>query len=443
MNDHILNHWRSEWRNMTLGEVCTKIGSGATPRGGKKTYLRDGPYALIRSQNVYNDGFRREGLAFISNEQADDLRNVEVLQEDVLLNITGDSVARVCQVDPAILPARVNQHVAIIRPEPDKLDAKFLRYYLSSPGVQSMLLSWADSGSTRKALTKQMIEAFEVSAPVDVSEQRAIAHILGTLDDKIELNRRMNETLEGMARALFKSWFVDFEPVRAKMEGRWRKGESLPGMPAELYELFPDGMVDSELGEIPAGWEVKGLGAVANEVRIGAQPQSIKPGTPYIALEHMPKRCLSLSEWDVADGVGSSKFRFKRGDILFGKLRPYFHKVGIAPVEGVCSTDIVVVAPAADCWFGFVLGHISSDAFVDYTDTTSTGTRMPRTKWRDMARYEIWLPGRLLAEAFTLQIQPWVQQIVSAIHESRALASLRDTLLPRLISGKLQGAQRR
>ena len=428
---------------MKLGEVCTKIGSGATPRGGKKTYLQEGPFALIRSQNVYNDGFHHDGLAFISDEQADDLRNVKLAEEDVLLNITGDSVARVCQVDPGILPARVNQHVAIVRPDPAKLDAGFLRYYLVSPHVQSMLLSWADSGSTRKALTKQMIESFEVSAPADVDEQRAIAHILGTLDDKIELNRRMNETLEEMARALFKSWFVDFDPVRAKMEGRWQRGETLPGMPADLYDLFPDRLVDSELGEIPAGWEVKGLGAVANEVRVSAQPQSIKPGTPYIALEHMPKRCLTLSEWDVADGVGSSKFRFKRGDILFGKLRPYFHKVGIAPVEGVCSTDIVVVVPAADCWFGFVLGHISSDAFVDYTNTTSTGTRMPRTKWRDMARYEIWLPDRILAEAFTLQIQPWVKQIVSAIHESRALASLRDTLLPRLISGKLQVTQRR
>jgi len=214
---------------------------------------------LIRSQNVYNDGFHREGLAFISDEQADDLRNVEVLQEDVLLNITGDSVARVCQVDSEILPARVNQHVAIVRPDPAKLDAGFLRYYLVSPHVQAILLSWADSGSTRKALTKQMIESFEVSAPVDVSEQKAIAHILGTLDDKIELNRRMNETLEEMARALFKSWFVDFEPVRAKMEGRWHRGQSLPGMPAELYDLFPDRMVSSELGEIPEGWEVKVL----------------------------------------------------------------------------------------------------------------------------------------------------------------------------------------
>ncbi len=274
-----------------------------------------------------------------------------------------------------------------------------------------------------------------------LAEQRAIAHILGTLDDKIELNRRMNETLEEMARALFKSWFVDFEPVRAKMEGRWRRGESLPGMPAELYDLFPDGMVDSELGEIPAGWEVKGLGDVATEVRVSVQPQTIKPGTPYIALEHMPKRCIALSDWGVADGVGSNKFRFERGDILFGKLRPYFHKVGIAPLEGVCSTDIVVVAPAADCWFGLVLGHVSSSEFVDYTDTTSTGTRMPRTKWRDMARYSISLPSNRLAEAFTVQIQPWVEQIVAAIHESRFLSSLRDTLLPGLISGKLQVTQ--
>ena len=95
-----------------------------------------------------------------------------------------------------------------------------------------------------------------------MGEQRAIAHILGTLDDKIELNRRMNKTLEAMARALFKSWFVDFEPVRAKMEGRWRRGESLPGLPAEHYDLFPDRLVDSELGEIPEGWEVKPLGDI-------------------------------------------------------------------------------------------------------------------------------------------------------------------------------------
>ena len=244
---------QTEWTEVALEGACTKIGSGATPRGGKEAYLEDGPYALIRSQNVYNAGFTREGLAFINDEQAEALRNVEVFADDVLLNITGDSVARVCQVDPNILPARVNQHVAIIRTDPDRLDATYLRYYLASPEVQATLLSWAGSGGTRNALTKRMIESFVVQAPADFAEQRAIAHVLGTLDDKIELNRRMNETLEGMARALFKSWFVDFEPVRAKMEGRWRRGESLPGLPAELYDLFPGRLVGSEVGRCRRG----------------------------------------------------------------------------------------------------------------------------------------------------------------------------------------------
>src|SRR5690606_17552184 len=101
---------------LRLGDHCLKIGSGATPRGGKDTYLSSGPYALIRSQNVHNAGFSAAGLAFISEAQAQQLRNVEVIADDVLLNITGDSVARACQVDPDVLPARVNQHVAIIRP---------------------------------------------------------------------------------------------------------------------------------------------------------------------------------------------------------------------------------------------------------------------------------------------------------------------------------------
>ena len=251
----------SVWAPIRLGDVCTKIGSGATPRGGSDVYLQNGPYALIRSQNVYNDGFHRDGLAFIGEKHAAELENVEVINGDVLLNITGDSVARACQVDPTVLPARVNQHVVIIRPDPDKLAPRFLRYFLVSPEMQTKLLSWAGSGGTRNALTKGMIESFDVLAPTDVDEQRAIAHILGTLDDKIELNRHMNETLEAMARALFKSWFVDFDPVRAKSEGRD------PGLPKLLANLFPDSFEDSELGEIPKGWRVLPLAECIDTAR--------------------------------------------------------------------------------------------------------------------------------------------------------------------------------
>ena len=246
-------HNNEGWKRVTLGEVCTKIGSGATPRGGKDVYLDEGPYTLIRSQNVYNDSFHHEGIAFIGQLHADELQNVEVFEEDVLLNITGDSVARVCQVAPDVLPARVNQHVTIIRPDSVNLNAGYLRYYLASSDVQAMLLSWAGSGGTRNALTKSMIESLEVPLP-PLPEQRAIAHILGALDDKIELNRRMNQTLEAMARAIFQDWFVDFGPVRAKLEGRG------PYLPPEPWALFPNRLADSELGPIPEGWEVKALG---------------------------------------------------------------------------------------------------------------------------------------------------------------------------------------
>jgi type I restriction enzyme S subunit len=285
--------------------------------------------------------------------------------------------------------------------------------------------------STRASLNNEMLARLSISLP-SFNEQAAIGRILGTLDDKIELNRRMNETLEAMARALFKSWFVDFDPVRANAEGR----DS--ALPKRLADLFPNSFHDSELGKIPKGWNVGKLGDVAEHPRRGVQPAGITPSTPYIALEHMPRRSIALSEWSVAAGLESNKFQFKRGEILFGKLRPYFHKVGIAPVDGVCSTDIVVVVPRERAWFGFVLGHVSSDVFVEHTNTGSTGTKMPRTSWTEMARWSVVIPEKSVCDAFTNQIDAAVDRIVASIHESRALAVLRDTLLRKFISGEVQ-----
>ena len=172
----------------------------------------------------------------------------------------------------------LNQHIFRVTTERN-IDSIFFYYVLKYLKPNFIGIAQNKQTTGLGHVTKRDLENVEVAVP-PLPEQRAIAHILGTLDDKIELNRRMNETLEEMARVLFKSWFVDFDPVRAKMEGRWRRGESLPGMPAELYELFPDGMVDSELGEIPAGWEVRTLGDVAIELRVSVQPQLIKSGTP-------------------------------------------------------------------------------------------------------------------------------------------------------------------
>jgi type I restriction enzyme S subunit len=407
-----------------------KIGSGATPRGGRDAY-RGGATALIRSQNVHNWGFSSDGLAFIDEQQADELSNVVVERSDVLLNITGDSVARCCMAPEEALPARVNQHVLIIRTDPSVLHSRYLRYWMVAPTSQQHLLSLASAGATRNALTRAMVSDLRFDVP-PLLEQRAIASVLGALDDKIDLNRRMCQTLEEMARALFKSWFVDFDPVRAKMEGRD------PGLPKEIADLFPSRLVDSELGPIPEGWTASDFGCIAEVRREGVAANQIDAATNYIGLEHMPRRSISLWEWESGDAIESNKSRFAKGDILFGKLRPYFHKVGVAPIDGVCSTDIIVIQPKNRAAFGAVLGLASSDDFVAYTDKRSAGTRMPRTNWSDMAAYPVAVPPSAVLSAHDSIIRPLAERIASAIHEVRLLQALRDTLLPKLISGEVR-----
>ena len=316
---------------------------------------------------------------------------------------------------------------AILANAKDGNDAKFLFYLLHT----LRLNDWR-TGSGQPLLNQTTLSQIPATIP-PLSEQRRIANILGSLDDKIELNRKMNETLEAMARSIFKSWFVDFDPVRAKMEGR-----EPVGMDANTAALFPSAFQDSPLGEIPEGWEVGTLGEIAQNVRRSANVNQIDSNDVYIGLEHMSKRSIALSEWQTADGIGSNKSRFRKGEILFGKLRPYFHKVGVAPIDGVCSTDILVIQPVESEWFGVVLGSVSCDKFVAYTDAHSTGTRMPRTNWGDMSKYEIALSQANLAKKYTELILPWVERIIDNIHQSHTLSQIREALLPKLLSGEIR-----
>ncbi|MFN4153497.1 MAG: hypothetical protein ACK4HF_02490 [Paracoccaceae bacterium] len=261
-------------------------------------------------------------------------------------------------------------------------------------------------------------------------EQREIAALLGALDDKIEVNRKASATLEAMARALYRSWIVDFDPVWAKLEGR-----PPAHMSPKTATLFPNSFDDDGL---PLGWKIGNLSDVATNPRNGIKPEQIHPETPYIGLEHMPRRSITLADWGSAADVGSQKSEMRAGDFLFGKLRPYFHKVGVSPVDGICSTDIIVVRPKSPEWSGFVLTVISSDEFVEHTNAGSSGTRMPRTNWTDMGAYAVTLPPPVVAAAFEAITSPWRERIVSGIHEAKTLATLRNSLLPQLMSGELR-----
>ncbi|MFQ5730253.1 MAG: restriction endonuclease subunit S, partial [Waddliaceae bacterium] len=335
-----------------------------------------------------------------------------------------------------------------------KVHPRFLYYYLTSKPFTAYLTRIAESHtSAYPAYNPDVIENAHVLLP-SPSEQRAIAHILGSLDDKIELNRRMNETLEAMAQALFKSWFVDFDPVidnaltagnpipeelKEKAAIRENLGDARKPLPKEIQKLFPDEFeFTEELGWIPKGWGAGSLKDIADNPRRGLQAKDIFPGTPYIALQDMPQKNISLSVWGNSDGVESGKFHFQRGEILFGKLRPYFHKVGVAPVDGVCSTDILVVIPKNPEWFAVVLGHVTSPEFIEHVTAASTGKKMPRTNWDVMGGYKILIPPKMLAERFTQHVNMMVEKLLINIEEMCELSKTRDTLLPKLLSGELR-----
>jgi type I restriction enzyme S subunit len=421
-----------EWASLRLGDVCTKIGSGATPRGGASVYLDQGDVALIRSQNIHNDGFHRDGLVYLTEKHASELANVEVAVDDVLLNITGDSVARVCQVHPDVLPARVNQHVAIVRPDPSQLSARYLRYFLVSPWMQERMLSLAGAGATRNALTKGMIEMIEVFAPTNVVEQRAIAQILGALDDKIELNRRMNATLEGMARALFQSWFVDFDPVRAK-----ERGQQPAGLAPEIAALFPNALVETELGAAPVGWEVSTVGKHFH-LTMGQSP----PGSTYN---------------DVGDGVP-----FYQGRTDFGFRFPSRRVYCTAPTRFADPNDTLVSvrAPVGDvnmayerCAIGrgvAAIRHVGGGRSLTYyamhqlqdqfSQFEAEGTIFGSISKGDFEHLPFVAPPEAVLTTFEQIVLPLDDRIESTERQTNVLTSLRDTLLPRLISGQLRVA---
>jgi type I restriction enzyme S subunit len=415
----------SEWPTLSLREASVSLidCDHRTPPASETGY----PYVAIpqlRGGRIDLTGVRR-----IKREHfVEWTRKARPSANDVILSRRcnpGETAAV-----PPDLEFALGQNLVLLRADGSKVYPPFLRWLVRGPGWWEQIDKFLNVGAVFDSLKCADVPNFELRIP-PLPEQRAIAHILGTLDGKIEMNRRMSETLETMARALFKSWFIDFDPVRAKAEGRD------PGLPKPLADLFPDRFEESELGEIPSGWSVATLGDVATNLRRGVQPNEINPGTPYIALEHMPKRSIALSEWGSADALESNKFEFKRGEVLFGKLRPYFHKVGVAPLDGVCSTDILVVVAREPSWSGFVLGHAASTAFVEHTNAGSTGTKMPRTSWNEMARYSIVLPPDAPAETFSEQIAPAVERIIGSVHEAHTLAALRDGLLPGLLSGEI------
>ena len=355
---------------------------------------------------------------------------------DLLFCVRGSTTGRMNWADREYA---IGPGIAAIRHKTRKSLQPFVRAVIESR--LPTLLSGA-TGSVSQNVSATDLTGLPIP-DLPLKRQTEIANVLATLDNKIELNRRMCDTLEAMVRAIYTDWFVDFGPVRAKVEGRD------PGLPPNVATLFPNRLVDSRtnLGEIPEQWSVGAFGDVACCKRNGISPDDVEADTLYIGLQDMPRRSLALTNWGRMGSVLSGKFAFRQDDILFGTLRPHSHKVGIAPMNGLCSTDIAVLRPHTTVLFPFAVATASSSAFVAYNAQASTGTTMPRTNWKTMSAYPCVMPPGYIMEAFYQLAAPSLRNVVSAVKESVALGIVRNTLLPKLLSGQMgtsvASAQRR
>lgn len=308
----------------------------------------------------------------------------------------------------------LGQRTVLVRPNPSKVDPEFLCYFLLGDYVQGRFLS-AATGATVPHLNMSDIRSLPIPELPDRNRQRWIATTLAAYDDLIENNTRRIEILEEMARRLYEEWFVQFR---------------FPGHEGVEFK-------ESELGLIPEGWVVSCLGDIAEEIREAVHPSSVSPDTPYIGLEHLPRRSITLREWGSADSVSSGKLFFRRGDVLFGKIRPYFHKVVIAPFSGICSSDTILIRPKKDNFLGVVLCCSSSDKFVDYATQTSNGTKMPRADWKVLKNYPVLIPSDGILSDFNGFVLGVVGQARNLMLKNVNLRAQRDLLLPKLISGEI------
>ena len=432
-----------KWEKLTpLRDLCKSVVDchHSTP------VWTDTGVIVLRNQNIRNGRLDLSEPSYTDERHyAERTRRAAPRSGDLVITREAP-MGEVCMV-PAGLRFCLGQRMVLLRPDPAKTVPRYLLYALQSKTVRHEIGVSEGTGSTVSNLRIPLLEALPIpSRPLP--EQRAIAHILGTLDDKIELNRRMNATLEAMARALFKSWFVDFDPVRAKMEGRD------PGLPKHLADLFPDRLVDSELGEIPEGWKVKRIEDMAERVSMGPFGSSIKvatfleAGIPVISGQHLRGTLLDDNEYRFITKEHAerlAKANVRRGDVVFthagsiGQVAyipkmSQFKRYVISQRQFYMRCDVSQISPLFVVhFFKTIEGQHQLLA-----NTSSTGVPSISRPVTYLRSIRLCIPPRALWRQFDEFVDVLHLKAARNTAESNILDAQRDTLLPKLISGELR-----
>ena len=375
------------WMKVKLAQVCSSISDGDhLPPPKCESGI---PFVTI--SDIKNNKFNLSNTRFVPKAYFDTIdAKRRIRKGDVLYSVVGSyGIPVYADKD---LDIAFQRHIAILKPR-STIDSRFLYYSMLNPAFYSSADNVA-IGAAQKTITLSALRNLEIPLP-PLPVQRRIADILSAYDDLIENNRRRIAILEETARLTYRKWFGGIEQGRAAT-----------------------------------------LGEICREVRRGVSPDAIAPDTPYIGLEHMPRRSISLCEWESAQKVTSTKLAFEAGDILFGKIRPYFHKVGITFVDGVASSDAIVIKPLRPELHAYVLMTVSSDAFVAAaSQDMKEGSKMPRADWKQLLNYSVSMPDDDTLAEFNRVLNPILEQLKTLCFSIRNLVAARDLLLPRLMKG--------
>jgi len=430
----------SEWSWQRIDAVCEGVFDcpHSTP-----LLTEDGPY-LARSQDIRSGVFRTDEAAHVSDATYDErIARAEPRHGDLLYSREGTYFGIAAEV-PAGVRLCLGQRMVLIRPHPTAVDFRFLRYWLNSP-VMSLHTGGYRDGSVAERLNLPTIRALPVAVP-PLSEQRAVAHILGTLDDKIEVNRRMNETLDSMTHALFKSWFVDFDPVHATLEGRE------PYLSKPLSNFFPNGLVNSELGEIPVGWRIEALGDHF-DVAKGVSYKGSGLGSDGVPLHNLN----SIYEGGgykyegikYYSGEYADRHVVRPGDLIVANTEQGHDclLIGYAAIvpalfgdHGIASHHIYRLRPKPETSLtaAFLCSLLNSPQMHDVVSGYANGTTVNMLPIDGLQKPLAICPPEGLVAAFdgiALHAERRREEMIS---ESHTLAALRDTLLPKLTSGEVR-----
>ena len=419
----------SEWTQTTLGDVCLKITDGA--HASPKTVVTGKPMASVNDLTRF--GVDLSSARLISVEDFENLVKQGCRPEvgDVLIAKDGNSALdTVCSVS-SLLDAVLLSSVAILRPDPAKIDTDFLKFYLSSTDVIDYLKSTFISGAAIPRVVLRDFKKAEISIP-PITSQRNITSVLNALENRIFLLRETNATLEAIAQALFKSWFVDFDPVRAKMEGR-----APEGMDEATAALFPDALEESELGWVPKGWQICALDEIAtylNGLALQKFPPTGTDDLPVIKIAQLRKG--DTAGADRAARSLKQDYVIQNGDVLFswsGSLEVEIWCGG----EGALNQHLFKVTSSRyPKWFYYFWTRHHLEHFRQVA--ASKATTMGHIQRSHLSAAKVSVPSLEVLNMGNELLEPLVNRVVENRLQAQTLSTLRDTLLPRLISGQLR-----